>query len=560
MEKKWWQEEVVYQIYPKSFYDSNNDGIGDVKGICEKLDYLEELGVTMLWICPIFASPMDDNGYDISDYLSLAPEFGTMEDLDELIIKAKEKGIKIILDLVINHTSDEHPWFKKALADPESEYHDYYIFHKGKECPNNWRSVFGGSVWEKVKGRDEYYFHAFGKKQPDLNWENEKVRNTLYEMVNTWLERGIAGFRIDAITFIKKDLTWKSREADGADGLVKCTKTSRNQPGIGSFLHELKENTFDRYDCVTVAEAPGVEYDQLDAFIGEKGYFSMIFDFRYADLDIASGSEWFKRVPWSVRDLNEKIMRSQLALQKHGWGANFIENHDQPRAASKYLKDNEKNPLAVKMLGAMYFFLRGTPFIYQGQELGMTNFERKSMDDFNDISSIDQYYRSMQEGCSRQEALSYVNLRSRDNARTPFPWDDTAWGGFSCKEPWLKLNENYTDINAREQLGRKDSIFAFYQSMIRFRQKSDYADCLIYGSISEVESPDEVIAYCRQTKEHRIYCYFNFFGESRKLVRPAGECRRIFGNYEEGLQINEDNMVLRPFEAVLVLCKEENNG
>ena len=269
MKKSWWQKEVVYQIYPKSFYDSNHDGIGDLRGIIEKLDYLVDLGITMLWICPIYQSPMDDNGYDISDYTAIASEFGTMEDLEELITETKKREIKIILDLVINHTSDEHEWFKKALADKNSPYHDYYIFKEGRQRPNNWRSVFGGSVWEKVSGQEEYYFHAFGKKQPDLNWENKELRNQLYKMVNWWLDKGIAGFRIDAITFIKKDLTWKNREADGADGFAKCTKASRNQPGIGIFLHELKECTFDKYQCLTVAEAPGVPYEELEEFIGE---------------------------------------------------------------------------------------------------------------------------------------------------------------------------------------------------------------------------------------------------------------------------------------------------
>ena len=322
-EEPWWKEEVVYQIYPRSFKDSNGDGIGDIRGILEKLDYLKALGITMLWLCPIYQSPMDDNGYDVSDYCALAPEFGTMEELDELIERAGDMGIKIILDLVINHTSDEHRWFRQALEDPEGEEHGYYIFKEGDREPNNWRSVFGGSVWEKVEGRSEYYFHAFGKKQPDLNWENETLRKKLYEMVNWWLEKGIAGFRIDAITFIKKDLTFADQEPDGADGRAKCTKASRNQPGIGEFLNELKRETFDRHGCVTVAEAPGVPYEGLGDFIGRNGYFSMIFDFRYADLDIASGSEWFKRREWTVEELKDKIMASQMAVQTYGWGANF---------------------------------------------------------------------------------------------------------------------------------------------------------------------------------------------------------------------------------------------
>lgn len=552
MNRQWWQKEIVYQIYPKSFNDSNGDGIGDIKGITEKLDYLSDLGVTMLWICPIYKSPMDDNGYDISDYFDLAPEFGTMEDLDELIEKANEKGIKIILDLVINHTSDEHKWFEEAISNPESKYHDYYIFKEGQEVPNNWRSVFGGSVWEKVKGRDEYYFHAFGKKQPDLNWENEEVRKTLYDMVNYWLEKGIAGFRIDAITFIKKDLTYKSLEADGVDGLVKCTKTSRNQPGIEKFLHELKRETFDKHNCVTVAEAPGVAYDELDDFIGEDGYFSMIFDFKYADLDVASGSEWFKRIPWTVKDLRERIMASQMAIQKYGWGANFIENHDQPRSTTKYLLEQQNNKDAIKMLGAMYFLLRGTPFIYQGQELGMTNFERKSIDEFNDISSIDQYYRSIQEGFNEEEALRIINLRSRDNSRTPFPWNSSEYGGFSKVKPWLGMIENYKEINAEAQVGQADSIYEFYKNMIDFRQNSIYSECLIYGNITVINTENEdVIAYARENGDETIYCYFNF--SQKSIFEPLNikDKKVIFNNLKD-VEINAEGIILKPNQALLI--------
>ncbi len=551
MKRKWWQEEVVYQIYPKSFCDSNEDGIGDINGITSKLEYLEELGITMLWICPIFQSPMDDNGYDISDYFVLAPEFGTMEDLKNLVEKAKEKGIKIILDLVINHTSDEHPWFQKALTDPKSNYHDFYIFKEGKEVPNNWRSVFGGSVWEKVEGRDEFYYHSFGKKQPDLNWENKEVRETLYQMVNQWLDFGIAGFRIDAITFIKKDLSFQSKEADGADGLVKCTKTSRNQPGIGTFLEELKEKTFQKHDCVTVAEAPGVRYEELDDFIGENGYFSMIFDFKHADLDVASGSEWFKRVPWTIYDLRNRLMTSQMEIQKVGWSANFIENHDQPRATSKYLLEQETNPDAIKTLGAMYFFLRGTPFIYQGQELGMRNFTREGIEEFDDISSIDQYYRSMKEGCTEEEALHYINLRSRDNARTPFPWKNEKNAGFSAVDPWLKVTEHYPQINAQSQRNDMDSIYHFYRKMIQLRQDSDYRDCLIYGQIEPLETKcKDVIAYIRRTEEQTIYCYFNFSNETQKESLTKEVLNTVLSTNDT---IDyKDEVTLLPFQTLIV--------
>lgn len=550
MNKQWWQEEVVYQIYPKSFKDSNQDGVGDLRGIMEKLDYLKDLGVTMLWICPIYLSPMDDNGYDISDYKAIAPEFGTMKDLEELIQEAKKRGIKIILDLVINHTSDEHVWFQKALDDPESKYHDYYIFKEGTKEPNNWRSVFGGSVWEKVPGREEYYFHAFGKKQPDLNWENPKLRDTLYEMVNWWLDKGIAGFRIDAITFVKKDLSWGDREADGADGLAKCTKASRNQPGIGAFLHELKENTFDKHQCVTVAEAPGVAYGDLEEFIGEKGYFSMIFDFRYADLDIASGSEWFKRVEWNIKTLNDKIMASQMALQKCGWGANFIENHDQPRAATKYLKEKADNPNAVKTLAAMYFFLRGVPFIYQGQELGMRNFTREKLEEFNDLSSIDQYYRSLEEGYSPKEALHIVNLRSRDNARTPFPWNGEQYGGFSTVKPWLGMTQEYPAINAQSQGEEENSIFSFYKEMIRFRQKGPYRDCFIYGKIEPIASNENVIAYKRYTENESIYCWFNFSNSEVTEEFCTENKELIWKNYGETHR-SKTSFKLSPYQSVM---------
>ena len=550
MEKKWWQKEVVYQIYPRSFQDSNNDGIGDLQGIISRLDYLRDLGITSVWLCPIFKSPMDDNGYDISDYLDIAEEFGTMDDLKELIAEADKRNIKLILDLVLNHTSDEHPWFQEALRNPESKYHDYYIFKQGKEVPNNWRSIFGGSVWEKVDGRDEYYFHSFGKKQPDLNWENPKLRQALYKMVNTWSEMGISGFRIDAITFIKKDLSFASQESDGADGLVKCTKTVRNQPGIEKLLAELNEETFKKYDCMTVAEAAGIRYDQLEEFIGEDGFFSMVFDFKYADMDIASGCEWFKRIPWTVAELRKLILDSQLNVQKSGWAANFIENHDQPRATTKYLLENERNPEAVKMLGAMYFFLRGTPFIYQGQELGMTNFKRTTIDDFDDLSSIDQYHRSLEEGYSKAEALEFVNLRSRDNTRTPFPWNDGENAGFSKHTPWLKVIDNYTEINAESQINDPTSVLEFYKSMIKFRQTSEYSDCLIYGTIEEIKvQDDDVIAYRRQLDDMVIDCYFSFSNYEVELEKK--EDYEVVFKTQDSVDLNE-SIKLKPFQAVLL--------
>ncbi|UTI86087.1 alpha-glucosidase [Mammaliicoccus sciuri] len=413
-DRKWWQKEIIYQIYPRSFYDANGDGIGDIKGITSKLEYLKDLGITMIWICPIYKSPMVDNGYDISDYLGINPEFGSMEDLDELLERAQALGIKIMLDLVINHTSDEHRWFKEALKNPNSPYRDYYIFKEGVENkePNNWRSIFGGSVWEKLQNEDKYYMHVFDKKQPDLNFENPRLRNEIYNMINTWLDKGLAGFRVDSITFLKKDQQFESYQPDGSDGLVTCKHGTRNQPGIDIFLNELKENTFNKYDCVTVGEAPGVKYDELSDFIGENGYFSMIFDFKYADIDVESGSDWFKRTNWTTQEFKELLFNSQKEIQKVGWSANFIENHDQPRALSKYITDEKyQNYIGGSALAMMYFFLRGTPFIYQGQELGMTNFKRKSIKEFNDISSIDNYYRSIEEGFSEIGSIKFRKFK-----------------------------------------------------------------------------------------------------------------------------------------------------
>ncbi|MGL9749773.1 alpha-glucosidase [Enterococcus sp. DIV0170] len=557
-EQNFWKEEVVYQIYPKSFYDSNGDGIGDIKGITQKLDYLAELGVTMLWICPIFTSPMVDNGYDIADYKGIQAEFGTMEDLTELIEAAKARGMKVILDLVVNHSSDEHAWFQAALADPESLYRDYYIFKAGKKgnLPNNWRSIFGGSVWEPVPNEDNmYYFHTFDKRQPDLNWENPALRQEIYEMINWWLEKGIAGFRIDSITFIKKDQDYGDVEIDGSDGLGSVKNKTRNRPGIEKFLAELNRETFQKYECVSVGEAPGVPYDQYDQYIGEDGYFNMIFDFHYADVDVENGSEWFRRTNWQPQDLKELVFKSQNAIQKSGWGANFLENHDQPRSLSKYITDKRyQNEIGAKALGTMFFFLRGTPFIYQGQEIGMKNFQRESIEDFNDVSSIDNYHRSLLEGFSKEEALNFVNQRSRDNTRTPFSWNATANAGFSkSNESWLKLTGDQAEVNAADQINRSDSVFSHYQQMIHLRNHSEYRDTLIYGQFVPLNTADAVIAYERVGKE-TVQVFVNLSNQEQE-IKTSGEV--LLNNYHE-LKEQAGMKVLQPYQAV-VIRKDENH-
>lgn len=549
MDKNWWKKEIVYQIYPRSFKDSNNDGIGDIRGIIDRLDYLKDLGISMIWICPIFKSPMVDNGYDVSSYYEINEEFGDAEDFDELIKEAENRGIKIMLDLVLNHTSSEHPWFKEAISNKQSPYRNYYIFKESKDIPNNWRSVFGGSVWEKVDGEDCYYFHSFHKKQPDLNWENPQVREEIYKIVNYWIDKGIRAFRLDAINFLKKNQSYRSLDADGADGLSKCTKSTRNQFGLDVFLEELNNRTFKRKDCMTVGETAGLRYNQLEEYIGQDGYFSMVFDFKAADLDIESGSEWFKRIDWKVNDLNRLMLDSQINMQKYGWTANFLENHDQPRSTTKLLRTYENNIMAKKMLASLFFLMRGTPFIYQGQELGMVNFNRDSIDKFNDLSSIDQYQRSIDEGFSKEEALKIVNLRSRDNARVPFVWNDTDFLGFSNCKPWIEVSKENIDNNLEDQKSDEESLYNFYKSMIELRQNSEYSDILTYGYIVEVDTEDEnLIAYERSYEGKEITCYFNF---QDKKIEIEQKGKIIFTN-ARNKDSSGEKIKLDSFQMILI--------
>ena len=572
LDKKWWQKEVGYQIYPRSFYDSNNDGIGDLTGITAKLDYLKELGITLIWVCPIFKSPMDDNGYDISDYYDVNPEFGTKEDLERLIKEAEKRGIKIILDLVINHTSDEHEWFLGALKNPESKYRNYYIFKRGKNGlpPTNWRSHFGGSAWEKVEGEaDEngnemYYLHLFTKKQPDLNWENPEVRKELYKMVNYWLEKGIAGFRVDAINSIKKDENYLNLPVDGADGLAYNVKYTLNQPGIEEFLSELAKETFKKYNCMTVAETPMLEYERYNDFIGEDGFFSMIFDFSYADLDMTKGGFYYSLRDIPTIELRNAIFESQLTQQKYGWGAPFLENHDLPRSLNKFFgeKANETN---AKLLGNVFFFLRGTPFIYQGQEIGMDNFVRKDISEFDDIASKDQYQRALGEKFSTEEALYFVNKRSRDNSRTPMQWDNSKNAGFSENEnikSWIKLTGSQAVTNVKNQLNDEKSIFAHYKKMIDLRQNGKYSDCLIYGEFIPVPLENEkIIAYVRKYGNQKLLCISNFSELKQEvklndIAKVLGEKEITLGevliNNFDKIGKDEKKLNLEEFQSLLV--------
>ena len=572
LDKKWWKKEVGYQIYPRSFYDNNNDGIGDLNGITAKLDYLKELGITLIWVCPIFKSPMDDNGYDISDYYDVNPEFGTKEDLERLISEAEKRGIKIILDLVINHTSDEHEWFLEALKNPESKYRNYYIFKRGENGlpPTNWRSHFGGSAWEKVEGEaDEdgnemYYLHLFTKKQPDLNWENPEVRKELYKMVNYWLEKGIAGFRVDAINSIKKDARYLDLPVDGADGMAYNVEYTLNQPGIEEFLSELAKETFKKYNAMTVAETPMLEYERYNDFIGDDGFFTMIFDFSYTDLDMTKDGFYYSLRDIPTIELRDAIFESQLTQQKYGWGAPFFENHDLPRSLNKFFgeKANETN---AKLLANVFFFLRGTPFIYQGQEIGMDNFVRNDISEFDDIASKDQYQRALGEGFSSEEALYFVNKRSRDNSRTPMQWDNSKNAGFSKDEnskSWIKLTGSQATTNVADQINDKDSIFSHYKKMIDLRQNGKYSDCLTFGDFISVPLENEkIIAYVRKYKNQKVLCISNFSELKQEvklseIAKALGEKEIKIGeiliNNFDGFEKDGEKVVFEGFQSLLV--------
>lgn len=528
MQKKAWHKKVAYQIYPKSFMDSNGDGIGDLKGITSKLDYLKELGIDLLWISPIYKSPFVDQGYDIADYYSIAEEFGTMEDFDELLAEAKKRGIEIIMDLVINHCSDQHEWFQKALEDPEGEYRNYFYFvkGKGKNPPSNYRSYFGGSTWEKVPGTEDYYLHMFAKEQPDLNWENPVVKKKLFEMVNWWLEKGIAGFRIDAIINIKKDLSFPDFEPDGPDGLAACTKMVDAVDGVGEMLAELREETFAKYDAFTVGEVFNMKADELQDFVGDHGYFSTMFDFQPHILSM-NEKGWYAMEATDFMKWKKAIIQSQMECNRKVFLANIIENHDEPRGASRYLPDYAQNDAGKKMLGTINVLLRGLPFLYQGQEIGMMNCRMEDIEEYDDINTKDQYQVALNAGCSKEEALEACYHMSRDNARTPMQWNAKENAGFTTGRPWLKCNENYKEINVENQLLEEHSVLSYYKELIKLRKDQAYQDALIYGDFLPLYEEDEnIFAFSRKGETQEILVVANF-GRNAAEVEVHQKIRKI---------------------------------
>lgn len=476
MNKKWWHDKVAYQIYPKSFYDSNGDGIGDIPGIISKLDYLQDLGVDILWLSPCYQSPLADQGYDISDYYSIDPRFGTMEDMDRLIAEAKKRDMIILMDLVVNHCSDEHEWFRKACEDPDGTYGQYFYLRDKKEgeLPTNWRSYFGGPVWDDLPGTNKQYLHVFHKKQPDLNWENPKLREEVYQNMNWWLEKGLGGFRIDAIINIKKALPLHSYEPDREDGLCNIRAMLEEATGIGPFLEEMRDRTFRKYDAFSVGEVFNEKPGELPDFIGENGYFSSMFDFN-ATIFGHSEKGWYDASPITPDDYKNCCFASQTKVGEIGFLSNIIENHDGPRGVSRYIPEGDCCDKSKKMLAALSFLLRGIPFIYQGQELGMENLPVVSIDEVDDISARNEYQVALEAGLSPEEAIKAISAHSRDNARTPMQWSDEANAGFTTGTPWLPVNPNYTVINAAAQTKDEDSLFSFYQELIALRKNPAYS-------------------------------------------------------------------------------------
>lgn len=557
MNKKWWHDKVAYQIYPKSFLDSNGDGIGDLQGIISKLDYLKELGVDIIWLSPIYKSPFVDQGYDIADYYAIAEEFGTMEEFDELLAQAKKRGMYIIMDLVVNHCSDQHEWFQKALADPEGEYADYFYFRKGKNGnpPSNYRSYFGGSCWEPVPGTDKYYLHMFAKEQPDLNWENPKLRQELYQMINWWLDKGLAGFRIDAIINIKKNLEFPDFEPDGKDGMANCWKMVDSVDGVGELLEDLKKNTFQKYDAFTVGEVFNMKKGELPSFIGKDGHFSTIFDFSAHSLSDGEHG-WYEAPDIDFKKWRETVIGSQLEVQKCGFEANIIENHDEPRGVSRFLPEYARTKDGTKMLGTVSILLRGIPFIYQGQEIGMQNAVWNSIEEYDDISTKDQYHAAREAGLTDEEALKVCTRMSRDNARTPVQWSSQENAGFTTGKPWLKVNPNYQEINVERQEKDADSVLNYYRRLLAVRKSPEYKEVFTYGKFVPVyQDTESIMAYYREDGNQRMLVAANF-GKETVEVKMEYPVKHIVLSNRDKVEEPEQMLRLNSCEVIVLECGE----
>ena len=535
MEKKWWQSSVVYQIYPRSFADSNGDGMGDIPGITGKIEYLKKLGVNVLWICPIYQSPQDDNGYDISDYRTVYPEFGTMEDMKILIQKCQDNDIKIIMDLVVNHTSDEHPWFIEAKKSLDNPYRDYYIWRKGEDGqpPNDLMSNFGGSAWEYSPETDEYYLHFYSKKQPDLNWENPKLRQEIYDMMNWWLDQGIAGFRMDVIDLI---------------GKIPDQKIKENGPMLHKYLHEMNEATFGHRDSMTVGECWGAtpEIGRLYTDPARKEL-SMIFQFEQIQLDKKPGGQRWDLKPLYLPDLKCVFSKWQTELEGHGWNSLFWNNHDLPRIVSRWGNDGDYRVLSAKMLATLLHGMKGTPYIYQGEEIGMTNVPFQTIDEFPDIETQNIYQERLKAGFTEEETMYAIRAKARDNARTPMQWNAEKNAGFTEGIPWYRVNPNYKEINVEQALADPESVFYHYQKLIQLRKEHEV---MVYGTYQLLFPEDEdLYIYTRTLEEEKWLIVCNFHEKTRQLqCKRAGQV--MLSNYAD-TPAAEKITELRPYEAVI---------
>lgn len=550
--KKWWQDKVAYQIYPKSFYDTNGDGIGDLPGIIEKLDYLKELGVDIVWLSPCYRSPLADQGYDISDYYDIDPRFGTMEDMDRLIAEAKKRDMYIVMDLVVNHCSDEHEWFKKACKDPDGKYGRFFYLRDKEDgkLPTNWRSYFGGSVWEDLPGTNKQYLHVFHKKQPDLNWENPELREEVYKNINWWLDKGLGGFRIDAIINIKKALPMHDYEPDREDGLCSINKMLEEATGIGEFLGEMRDRTFKPHDAFSVGEVFNAKDEELPDFIGNNGYFSSMFDFNET---IFGGSEkgWYDCKEITPDDYKRCCFETQAKMGDFGFVSNIIENHDEPRGVSHYIPEGDCCDTSKKMLAALNFMLRGLPFIYQGQELGMENIPFKSIDEVDDISTLDEYKVALDAGLTPEAALKAVARRSRDNARTPMQWTGEENAGFTAGTPWLRVNSNYTAINVEKETIDPNSVLNFYKKLIALRKDPEYKETVVYGALEPfMEDRHNLMAYYRKG-DKTLLVVGNYQWKEQEITLPS-ECKKVLINNYPDMVLDGNSVKLHGYQVLVV--------
>lgn len=557
MEKRWWKESVVYQIYPRSFCDSNGDGIGDLNGITSKLDYLKELGVDVIWLSPVYKSPNDDNGYDISDYQDIMDEFGTMEDFDRMLATAHEKGIKIMMDLVVNHTSDEHKWFIESRKSTDNPYRDYYIWRPAKEdgsLPNNWGSCFSGPAWEYDKTTDMYFLHLFSKKQPDLNWDNPVVRQEVFDMMNWWLEKGVDGFRMDVISLISKEQPELPDKEPGINGYATFN-VSANGPHVHEYLQEMRQKALNNADTITVGECSGVTLEEAKKYArSDEKELNMVFQFEHMDVDSdEKAGKWTTR-KMDLRDLKKILTRWQKGLQDIAWNSLYWENHDQPRSVSRFGNDSDEyREISAKMLATCIHMMQGTPYVYQGEELGMTNCPFNTLENFRDLESINAFHELTEQGkMTEEEMMAAIGYKGRDNARTPMQWDDSANAGFSGADatPWIMVNPNYTKINAKDQVSREDSVFKYYQKLIKLRHESDL---IVYGTYDLILDDDkDIYAYIRTLGDEKLIVYCNFSENIREVELPEEftDGKILISNYNDA-KVSE-KITLRPYEAIVI--------